>query len=82
MTFGRNVTVRAKETQMSHEKEAEQAAVLDQEIRTDTRTWLSEDRGDSNSLDYIGEVRARVGMQERYADLDPMRDRDIEQRRR
>ena len=67
---------------MSQEKEAEQAADLDQEVRSDTRTWLLEDRGNSKSLDYMGELRARIGMQERYADLDPMRDRDIEQRRR
>jgi hypothetical protein len=67
---------------MSQEKEAEQPADLDQEVRTDTRTWLLEDRGNSKSLDYMGELRARIGMQERYADLDPMRDRDIEQRRR
>ena len=56
---------------MSQEKEAEQAADLDQEVRTDTRTWLLEDRGNSKSLDYMGELRARIGMQERYADLDP-----------
>jgi hypothetical protein len=67
---------------MNEKKEAELAATLDEEARTDTRTWLLEDRGNIDNLDYIGGLRARVGMQERYADADPMQGRDAERRRR